>query len=649
VWTGKFPVSYPPQQVSRVKQRRVAPEDLLLLLGKWTADMSENMGSSSDAPPEEERLHEQGAGSRLQGLQRGVWQGIQEAKCSGTACVRKLVELVQGRAAVLPDEPLWMLGTCYGVTDQEGQREMLPPEILEAFGRDFASRVWCTYRKNFPSLGESLLTSDVGWGCTLRSGQMLVAEALSRHVLGRCWMRDPSQADPRMLSLLSQLSDSPSAPLSIHQLCAAGANHGIQPGKWLGPWVLCKALGALFSRAQPWGLSVHVVCDPSGGGAPALDMRHVRSLLPQPSPPPPPPPLSPTTTGLASVAASVEAAAASAQGGALLPLAPAHAAVGSIRRGEGESSTQAHEQQSLRTPRGVRSTGPEESAEGQRALASLQSDENAGANSCAGGEAAATPAPEHSQATAQGGQAAFACPFSASDQEGPIKRGQDAECACTALEEARNQTGQHSGDACFQQDGARGFDSRQLPDSQCQAPLQIQAQQTQQQQPHRPGLLLLVPLTLGVDKVNSLYYPQLQQILTFPQSVGIVGGRPSSSLYFLGFQGQHLLYLDPHHVQPAAPLPEASSSYFTDSVQLLPISSMDPSIAMGFYCQHAGDLEDLCSRLTHLASIHHAAPLLTVDSSGRQASDVKLIDMFSEGLDCGSDLGNRQHEGWEVL
>eukprot|EP00967_Tisochrysis_lutea_P001982 scaffold2546_cov19-Tisochrysis_lutea.AAC.1 len=100
-------------------------------------------------------------------------------------------------------------------------------------------------------------------------------------------------------------------------------------------------------------------------------------------------------------------------------------------------------------------------------------------------------------------------------------------------------------------------------------------------------------------------------------------------------------------LQPAAPLPEASSSYFTDSVQLLPISSMDPSIAMGFYCQHAGDLEDLCSRLTHLASIHHAAPLLTVDSSGRQASDVKLIDMFSEGLDCGSDLGNRQHEGWE--
>eukprot|EP00967_Tisochrysis_lutea_P022019 scaffold25082_cov19-Tisochrysis_lutea.AAC.5 len=57
------------------------------------------MGSSSDAPPEEERLHEQGAGSRLQGLQRGVWQGIQEAKCSGTACVRKLVELVQVRGS----------------------------------------------------------------------------------------------------------------------------------------------------------------------------------------------------------------------------------------------------------------------------------------------------------------------------------------------------------------------------------------------------------------------------------------------------------------------------------------------------------------------------------------------------------------------
>lgn len=52
-----------------------------------------------------------------------------------------------------------------------------------------------------------------------------------------------------------------------------------------------------------------------------------------------------------------------------------------------------------------------------------------------------------------------------------------------------------------------------------------------------------------VAQINPRYCAQLQQVLTWPQSTGIVGGRPSSSLYFIGFQDQHVLYLDPHEVQ----------------------------------------------------------------------------------------------------
>jgi cysteine protease ATG4 len=45
-----------------------------------------------------------------------------------------------------------------------------------------------------------------------------------------------------------------------------------------------------------------------------------------------------------------------------------------------------------------------------------------------------------------------------------------------------------------------------------------------------------------------------QTLYTFPQSVGIAGGRPSSSYYFVGSQGDGLFYLDPHHPRLAIPL-----------------------------------------------------------------------------------------------
>ena len=49
----------------------------------------------------------------------------------------------------------------------------------------FHSITWFTYRRGIERpLKNSQETSDAGWGCMLRTGQMLLFQALQRHVLG---------------------------------------------------------------------------------------------------------------------------------------------------------------------------------------------------------------------------------------------------------------------------------------------------------------------------------------------------------------------------------------------------------------------------------------------------------------------------------
>ncbi|KAL1746927.1 peptidase family C54-domain-containing protein [Schizophyllum fasciatum] len=67
---------------------------------------------------------------------------------------------------------------------------------------------------------------------------------------------------------------------------------------------------------------------------------------------------------------------------------------------------------------------------------------------------------------------------------------------------------------------------------------------------YRPVLILL-NLRLGLDRVNPVYHDTIKALFTFPQSVGIAGGRPCSSYHFVGAQGADLIYLDPHHTRPA--------------------------------------------------------------------------------------------------
>ena len=129
---------------------------------------------------------------------------------------------------------------------------------------DFASRrddesslLWMTYRRDFPIINPYGITSDAGWGCMLRSAQMMLCQALRVHYVGRDWRPPKSfvrrREDAFVRNALTWFADHPSASTngtqsspkcrySLHNMCAAGFKYEMLPGEWYGPQTACHVI-----------------------------------------------------------------------------------------------------------------------------------------------------------------------------------------------------------------------------------------------------------------------------------------------------------------------------------------------------------------------------------------------------------------------
>lgn len=392
------------------------------------------------------------------------------------------------------EQPVWLLGKCYHrkvtpyssmetsteltanfdnkllINDQQincGDDDLRIPEVgtdvieattnttienaweedgIEGFKRDFVSRMWMTYRREFPLLNGSNYTSDCGWGCMLRSGQMMLAQALLCHFLGRSWRFDPdtqlhsTHEDNIHRKIVRWFGDSSSknSPFSIHTLVNLGMESGKKPGDWYGAGSVSHLLKQAVKLASQEiadldGLNVYVAQDCT---VYLLDIFDECLYQEQPT----------------------------------APLAPWQKNPKTSNDPLSTSTSSAH----------------------QSSTSSSSS-------------------PQH------------------------------------------------------------------------------------QQNMSWRSLILLVPLRLGTEKINPVYANSLKALLSTEYCIGIIGGRPKHSLFFVGFQEDKLIHLDPHYCQENVDVNQENfpvHSFHCKSPRKMKLSKMDPSCCIGFYCQTKNDFDN---------------------------------------------------------
>jgi len=143
---------------------------------------------------------------------------------------------------------------------------------------------------------------------------------------------------------------------------------------------------------------------------------------------------------------------------------------------------------------------------------------------------------------------------------------------------------------------------------------QVEALQTDKSQNRWDPVIALLPIRLGLDKLNTMYYKSIASVFTINQSLGIIGGRPNASLYFFGLQGNSVYYLDPHVVQQFVNMEDEKFNIDTYRYNSMPnkllLSELDPSLALGFYFATRRSFDEFCTKVDAMYKKDGAPPAI---------------------------------------
>ena len=158
-------------------------------------------------------------------------------------------------------------GRIYNFMKQETKEKIMKvnEEEKNKFMDAFHSIIWMTYRKGITSITRPSIPkahqhiSDSGWGCMLRSGQMLFMNTLIRHMFGPNFslslLERNIENTKKYLSILMEFMDNmngSNAAFSIGNIVEEGFKYKMVPKDWYGPSIIMSILSKLNDAYKPF-------------------------------------------------------------------------------------------------------------------------------------------------------------------------------------------------------------------------------------------------------------------------------------------------------------------------------------------------------------------------------------------------------------
>lgn len=173
------------------------------------------------------------------------------------------------------------------------------------------------------------------------------------------------------------------------------------------------------------------------------------------------------------------------------------------------------------------------------------------------------------------------------------------------------------------------------------------------------AVLLLFPLQLGLERyVSESHIPALLSYFELPSSLGAMGGRPRMAHFFVGRQARSLLYVDPHIVQQAVvsspcigDVGDAGNGHGSEGistfsnapiVQTIPAEHIDSSISLAFYCSDEAELSRLLEGLRRIEATQVNA-LISTEQTRPEALKLSRDAVASRAPDVWCDIDGMGH------